>query len=239
MAFRELTMMDLREVLRRWQAKQGIKTIARETGIDRKTIRRYVAKAEALGLSATTELIDDVVHEVAQCVQSRRLPETSDAWRVVEPHRERIAGWLEQKLTLTRVHALLVRDGVDVKYPTLRRFAIRELRWHKPQATVRLADPPAGHEAQIDFAEMGRVIDPESGKARRLHVLIVTLSFSRFMFVWPTFVQTTLAIIEGLEAAWRFFNAMPKTLVPDNPTTMIVGADPKSPRLNEVFAEYV
>jgi hypothetical protein len=59
------------------------------------------------------------------------------------------------------------------------------------------------------------------------------------MFVWPTFSQTTAAIIEGLEAAWRFFGAMPKTLVPDNPTTMIVGVDPTAPRLNQVFAEYV
>jgi hypothetical protein len=106
-------------------------------------------------------------------------------------------------------------------------------------ATVRLDDPPAGQEAQIDFAEMGRVLDPDAGRARRLWVLIVTLSFSRHMFVWPTFSQTTAAIIEGLEAAWRFFCAMPKTLVPDNPTTMVVGVDPTCPRLNEVFAEYV
>jgi hypothetical protein len=102
-----------------------------------------------------------------------------------------------------------------------------------------LCDPPAGQEAQIDFGEMGRVFDTESGRKRRLLVLIVTLSFSRHTFVWPTFAQTTQAIIEGLEAAWRFFGGMPKTLLPDNPTTMIVGADPTSPRLNDTFGEYV
>ena len=158
MAFRELTMMNVREVLRRWQAKQGIKTIARETCIDRKTIRRYVARAEALGLIATTELTDDVVHEVAQCVQARPLPAPTEAWQAVEPHRERIKKWLDDGLRLTRVHALLLRDGAEITYPTLRRFAMRELEWGKPKATVRLVDPPAGQEAQIDFAEMGRVI---------------------------------------------------------------------------------
>ncbi|MBH9879349.1 transposase family protein, partial [Clostridioides difficile] len=69
-------------------------------------------------------------------------------------------------------------------------------------------------------------------------VLIVMLPTSRYGFVWPTFSQTTHAVIEGLEAAWRFFDGMPKTLVPDNATAMIVGADPTSPKLNDAFAEY-
>jgi hypothetical protein len=148
MAFRELTMTDVREVLRRWTAGQGIKTIAREACIDRKTIRRYVAHAEALGVTATTELTDDVVHAVAQCVQTRPLPPASDAWRAVEPHRDRIASYIADKLTLTKIHRLLLQEGALVTYATLRRFVIEEFEWGKPKATVRLVDPPAGEEAQ-------------------------------------------------------------------------------------------
>lgn len=239
MAYRELTMIDVREVLRRWQSRQSIKSMARGTRLDRKTVRRYVAAAESLGIEPTTELSDGVVHEVAQYVQSRPQPPPSEAWKTLIGHGLRIRQWLDEGLHLSRVHALLARDGVDVTYASLRRFAVRELGWGERQATVLLNDPPAGQEAQIDFAEMGRVHDPDSGRARRLWVLIVTLSFSRHMFVWPTFSQTTSAVIEGLEAAWRFFGAMPRTLVPDNPTTMVVGADPACPKLNEVFGEYV
>lgn len=239
MAYRELTMIDVREVLRRWQSRQSIKSIARGTRVDRKTIRRYVAAAKALGIEATTELSDGVVHGVAQHVQARPQPSPSEAHKTLTAQRERLTKWFEEGLHLTRVHALLARDGIEVTYASLRRFAVSELGWGKRAATVRLEDPAAGQEAQIDFAEMGRVHDPDSGRARRLWVLIVTLSFSRHMFVWPTFSQTTVAIIEALEAAWRFFGAMPKTLVPDNPTTMVVGVDPTAPRLNEVFAEYV
>jgi transposase len=239
MAYRELTMIDVREVLRRWQSRQSIKSIARGTRVDRKTVRRYVAAAEALRIEPTTELSDGVVHEVAQYVQSRPQPPPSDAWKTLVCHGQRIRQWLDEGLHLSRVHALLARDGVEVTYASLRRFAVSELEWGKRKATVLLNDPPAGQEAQIDFAEMGRVHDPDSDRTRRLWVLIITLSFSRHMFVWPTFSQTTAAIIEGLEAAWRFFGAMPRTLVPDNPTTMIVGTDPTCPRLNEVFGEYV
>lgn len=236
--YRELTMTEVREVLRRWQAKQSHKAIARGTRIDRKTVRRYIEMAQKLGVKLETELSDAVVHEVAQSVQARPLPEPSEAWRAVESHRAQLEKWTEQGLRLSRMHALLVRDGADIKYATLRRYAMRELGWGKPRTTVRLADPPAGQEAQIDFAEMGRVVDPETSRTRRLWVLIVTLSASRYSFTWPTFSQTTEAVIEGLEAAWRFFDGMPKTLVPDNATSMVVGVDPTSPKLNDVFAEY-
>jgi response regulator of citrate/malate metabolism len=50
MAYRELTMIDIREVLRRWTAGQSNRQIARDTGTDRGTVRRYVVAAEAAGV---------------------------------------------------------------------------------------------------------------------------------------------------------------------------------------------
>ncbi|WP_205287555.1 LuxR C-terminal-related transcriptional regulator, partial [Escherichia coli] len=94
--YRELTMTDVREVLRRWQAQQSNKAIARTTRIDRKTVRRYIEMAQRLGVTRETELVDDVVHEVAQSIQSRPLPEPSEAWRAVEPHRAQLEKWMEK-----------------------------------------------------------------------------------------------------------------------------------------------
>jgi transposase len=116
------------------------------------------------------------------------------------------------------VHTLLVRRGVQASYATVRRFAMQELGWHKKKPTIRLEDPPAGQEAQVDFGRMGYLVDPETGRRRKLWALIVTLSFSRYQFVWPTFHQTTEAICEGLDQAWWFFGAVPVTIVPDNST---------------------
>jgi len=47
---------------------------------------------------------------------------------------------------------------------------------------------------------MGMVTD-SAGKTRRLYVLVVTLSWSRHMLVWPTFHQTTEEVCAGLDAA--------------------------------------
>jgi transposase len=242
-SYRELTMIEVREVLRRWQAGQKVRAITRETGVDRKTVRRYIAWAEGCELEPHTPLTDEIVHLVAHGVQNRIAPPPSAARAALAPHRERIAEWLagtgdHRSLRLTKVHQLLARQGVSVTYATLRRFAIDELDWTKPKVTVRVDDPPPGHEAQVDFGCMGWMRDPHTGRRRKLWVLVVTLSHSRHLFVWPTFEQTTAAVCEGLDAAWRFFGGVPLRIVPDNTKAIVDHADPTAPRLVSAFGEY-
>lgn len=242
MSYRELTMIDVREVLRRWTAGQTDREIARATGTDRKTVARYVTMAKAFGFGPQHVSDDDAVHEVAQSVQARREPEPSHGWQEVEQHRQRIVGWLEQKrpLRLTKIHKLLERDhGLSTSYATLRRFAMQELGWSKKKPTVRLEDPPPAQEAQVDFGLMGLLFDPETGKQRKLWALIVTLSFSRLMFVWPSFEQSTEAVCDGLDRAWRFFGGMPLTIIPDNMKAIVKNPDPLCPTLVEAFIDYV
>lgn len=245
MSYRELTMIDVKEVLRRWSAGHGDRKIARESGADRKTIARYTKAAKRLGLEPGGEVTDDVVHEIAQCVQARPLTTPSDEWNEVARHRPLIERWLAghgdaRPLKLTKVHTLLVRDhGLEASYDTLWRFAHQELSWREKPSTVRIDDPPPGQEAQIDFGKMGWMIDPESGRKRALWSLIVTLVFSRYQFVWPTFIQTTAAVCEGLDRAWMFFRGIAMTLIPDNTKAMINDPDALTPTLVAAFLDYV
>jgi transposase len=244
MPYRELTMIDVKEVLRRWSAGHGDRKIDRETGIDRKTVARYAAAAERLGMVRGREMTDDDAHAVAQCVQSRPLVAPSEEWDEVAQHRERIEQWLAgqgepRALRLTKVHTLLVRDhGLHASYDTLWRFATQQLGWRKKTETVRVDDAPPGQEAQIDFGEMGRLVDVTTGKLRKLWVLIVTLCFSRYQFVWPTFRQTTETVCEGLDRSWRFFGAMSRSLVPDNMSAIIKDPSALNPTLVEAFLDY-
>jgi len=245
MPYRELTMIDVKEVLRRWSAGQGDRKIGRDTGVDRKTVARYTDAAERLGLVRGREVTDDEVHGVAQCVQSRPEMAPSEEWNDVARHRERIERWLAgdgdtRSLRLTKVHTLLVRDhGLRASYDTLWRFATQELGWRKKTETVRVDDPPPGQEVQVDFGEMGRLADRDTGKLRKLWVLIVTLCFSRYQFVWPTFRQTTEAVCEGLDHAWRFFGAMSTSMIPDNMKAIVKDPDALNPTLVDAFLDYV
>jgi transposase len=238
MSFREITMQDVRELLRRHEAGHSARRIARELGVDRKTVGRYLEQAEKLD-PAMAAVTDDVALTVGQQVQARPLVPPSEAWQALCEHRARIEAWLtgDKPLRLVRIHELLARQGVEVGYTTLRRFASRELDWHKRSPTIRIDDPPAGQEAQIDFGLMGMVTDVE-GRSRRLWALIVTLSSSRYMYVYPTFTQTVEDICAGLDAAWRFFGGVPKHIVLDNASAMVVRASATDPGLNRAFRDY-
>ena len=97
---------------------------------------------------------------------------------------------------------------------------------------MRVADGEPGVECQIDFAQMGLLRDPETGRRRKVHALIFTAVLFRHMFVWLTYSQTLAAVIAGCEAAWAFFGGVFKVLIPDNLKPVVTEADAVNPRLS-------
>jgi hypothetical protein len=59
MAFREVGMTDIDQVIRRWLAGEKIRAIARSTGTDRNTVRRIVRLAEEGGIRGETPWPDE------------------------------------------------------------------------------------------------------------------------------------------------------------------------------------
>src|SRR5450759_4818562 len=132
-------------------------------------------------------------------------------------HQEQISAWVGQdKLSIVKVEQLLTRQGVNVPYPTLHRFAVARCGFRPKGTTVRVLAGEPGVECQIDFAQMGFILDPETGKKHRVHALIFTACYSRHMFVWLTYSQTLSAVIAGCESAWKFYSGVFKVLIPDN-----------------------
>jgi transposase len=134
-----------------------LREIARETGLDRKTVRRYVHAAKRAEAQDAEGTLAEVIGEV----QGRTAPVLSEPRQRLQEHRERIVAWLQPKdgsrsLRLSKVHVLLMRQGVNVTYATLCRWAHDELGWRERKATVLLDDPEPGAEAQVDFGLMAR-----------------------------------------------------------------------------------
>ncbi|MEY4581623.1 MAG: hypothetical protein RL701_6326 [Pseudomonadota bacterium] len=232
-------MIDVHEIIRRSQAGESARKIARVTHINRKTVARYLEAAQLVLPSPDAELNDDLILAIKHEVQARVEPSTSASRVELHQQRTRIEGWLhhpQQPLRLTRIHELLQREGMSVSYTTLRRFAKKEFGFGERACTVLIADAGPAEEAQIDFGLMGKVTF--EGVERKLWALIVTMVHSRFSFVWPTFTQTTNDVIEGLEAAWSFFGGIPKRIIPDNMTSVVIDPNPLDPKLGRVFSEY-
>jgi hypothetical protein len=61
----------------------------------------------------------------------------------------------------------------------LHRIAVKRCGFRPKGTTVRVIDGEPGVEAQIDFVQMGFILDPETGRKRRVHALVFTTCYSR------------------------------------------------------------
>ena len=242
MTYREVRVFEIREVLRLWLRGEGFRSIERMAQLDRKTVRRYVAAAEALGLvrdGGEAQLTDELMGGVVEAVRPHRSDGQGAPWRLLVAHHDQVKAWLDSGVTAVKVQRLLARRGVVVPVRTVQRYAAQECgAGRTPASTVRLADGAPGDECQVDFGRMGLVFDRETDRRRVCQGLVFTACLSRHCFVWLTFAQTTEAVIEGFEAAWAFFGGVFRTVIPDNLKAIVETADATEPRFNQAFVEY-
>ena len=241
MTYREVSVIEVKEILRLWLAGHSQREVTTLAGADRKTVRRYVQAAQSAGLArdgGPEQLTDELLGAVVGVVRPDRPHGVGAARESLVAHREQIEGWLKRDLTLAKVHVLLGRRGVVVPYRTLHRYAVTELGFGRRRPTVRVADGDPGVEVQVDFGRLGLIPDPARGGRRVTHGLIFTAVYSRHMFLYPTHRQTLEEVIAGFEAAWAFFDGVFKVIIPDNMKTIIDEADPLDPRFNDAFREY-
>lgn len=244
MAFREVRVFEVREVLRLWLRGEGIRSTERLAGVDRKTVRRYVAAAVELGLvrdGGEEQLGDEFVGSVVEAVRPHRADGRGDGWRLLAANHDQIVVWLKKDgLTVVKVHDLLTRRGIVVPQRTMHRYALEvcDVGRGRRGTTVRVNDGEPGDELQIDFGKLGLVFDSDAGRRRVCHALIFTPVVSRYSFVWLSFRQTIDDVIAGCEAAWAFYGGVFATVIPDNMKAIVERADATEPRLNQAFVEY-
>ncbi len=235
--YREVRMIEITEVLRLWRAGVPKKRIAARLGLDPKTVRRYVSVAESTGLRVGGDVVSETqLRDVLLALHPSGGRPRGDDWDRCRAQQAVIQGWLKDGLRLTKIRKLLGRQGVDLPYPTLYRFAILELGFGRAAPTMLVADGEAGDELQLDTGWVGWLT--LIGHKRRFRAWIFTAVRSRHRFVYPTFEETTTRAIEACEAAWAFFGGIFKVLIPDNTSAIITRADPLAPRITLAFLEY-
>ncbi len=152
--------MEIEEVVRRWQVNESQRAIARATGLARETVKKYLAAAGDLGLSATGP--PPTGAELAELrrlgiVSMQPIMRVAPQAATLEPYRDQIATWIDDDhLLLTRVQELLSQQqGVAVAYTTLRRYVRQAGLWKQPRSTVRMAPTAPGEVAEMDFGKLG------------------------------------------------------------------------------------
>jgi len=241
MAFREVTMLEFKEVLRLWLAGVPKKAIARQLGLARNTVRHYIECARGNGIDVgapQSVLTEQWICGVLARMRGETSRERGESWVACEARRSFISEKLKDGLRLTKVHRLLQRHGTSVPYATLHRFAVAELEFGLGEPSVPVADCAPGQELQVDTGWMTLLEPDVTGRRRRFRAWIFTSVCTRHRFVYATLRETTEGAIEACEAAWRFFGGVFHVIIPDNTKAIVVTADPLAPIITPAFLEY-
>jgi transposase len=242
MARRQFDVIDIVEVLQHWHAGRPKSVVASSLGIDPKTVRKYVAPAEAAGLAPGGPALSRA--EWAELVRGW-FPELVDGrvrsrvWPAIDAHRSRIGEMLETN-TVTTVHQRL-RDeaGLAVGVTAFRRYVAAEFpdEATRDKVTVLRPEVAPGEEAQIDYGYLGTWVDPVTERSRRVWAFVMVLACSRHMFVRPVFSLDARAWVAAHVAALAFFAGCPRRLVPDNLATGVARPDIYDPKVNRAYGE--
>ena len=186
--------------------RQGlsVSAIARQVGIDRKTVRTYIAK----GL------------EPPAYKKRAAPPSVIDSF---EPYlRERLAAF--PALTARRLLRELKERNFPGSYSVVR-DRVREIRPARISGyEVRFETPP-GEQAQVDFARFEVEFTDEPGVKRIVWLFSMVLGYSRL--IWARFVlhQDMQSVLRCHIAAFDAIGGAPRTILYDRMKTAVIGED--------------
>ena len=188
----------VREIVARKQRGEGIKRIARELGVDRKTVKRWLRLGSWQPRQSRRS--PRPVERLAEFIE-RRAPEVG--WNGVVLHRE-LAGL-----------------GFTGGYQQVQRFLkpYRTQRRWSELATVRFETGP-GEQAQVDYGQL-RVWIGEQPET--VHLFVFTLGYSRRLFARGYPDERLVTLLDGHERAFRWFSGVTLSCLYDNPRTLVLG----------------
>jgi transposase len=182
----------------------SVSAIARQLGIDRKTVRTHIAK----GLVAPT--------------YTPRPPRE----RLIDPFtfylRERLAAF--PALTGRRLWRELKERGYRGGYTAVTDL-VRDVRPAKPTGfEVRFETSP-GEQAQVDFAQFVVEFADEPGMRRIVWLFSMVLGYSRL--IWARFVlhQDLQTVLRCHVAAFAGIGGVPREILYDRMKTVVIGED--------------
>ena len=140
-------------------------------------------------------------------------------WPAISGHHDYIVAQLKAGVRMSTIHQRL-RDerGLAASVASFRRYVAANVPEEVRRSQVTVWNPhpaEAGEQAQIDYGQLGRWLDPVTGKLRTVWAFVMVLACSRHMFVRPVLKMDQRAWTECHVAAFEFFGGVPARLVPE------------------------
>ncbi|MDR3405340.1 MAG: IS21 family transposase, partial [Chthoniobacter sp.] len=131
----------------------------------------------------------------------------------------------------------LAQQGYEGKYTIVSDY-LRPLRKEAMSAAVRRFETPPGHQAQVDWGELGDITLLD-GQKLLLQGFVMTLGHSRAMFFDIATDQTVETLLAMHERAFEALGGIPKQVLYDNMKTVVLGSDARGETVwNSAFLDF-
>lgn len=244
MVYRKVDMIEIREILLRIAKGQSKRKIRKDLNVHGQTVNRYIQECICLGIDPlncdSSQISQELCAVISKNVTTvkKNSQELCPRDALLLPVKDKIEAHLKKGLTKTKIRKLLEREGITVSESSFLRFVKSYFSHLAKNITVRLPETKPGQYAQADFGRLGKIWDEATKRLRVAWAFVITLAFSRHMFVFITFKLDTRAVIEGCELAWEYFGGIPSIVIFDNLSPVIDKADRYNPKINKTFMEY-
>jgi transposase len=209
--------------------------IARELGINRRTVGKYIAsKASNCTISTAGAGIDSKEVTNSKCtISTTGAPgRKSSCLKYHNYIEERI----KKELTAQRIYQdLICEKSFPGSYESVKRY-VRKISDTCVLPFRRMETEP-GMEVQVDYGT-GRMVTNSEGKRKKTHLFRIVLSCSRKGYSEVTFTQSADSFIRALENAFRSFGGVPATIVIDNLKAGVLKPCIYDPELNPKLREF-
>ena len=174
--------------------------IARELGLARNTVLRYLNSPEAIK------------------PQPRPLRGSK-----LDPYTDHIDRRISEGLENCRVLMREIRTlGYEGGYTTVADYVRPRRRVRQPQATLRSETDP-GEQAQVDWGSFSYLGD--DGRQHRVWAFVMVLSWSRAIYVEFVRRADVASFVQCHVNAFEYFGGVPRRCLYDNAKVVIMGRD--------------
>lgn len=185
-------------------------------------------------LNPETELPSQ--EEILAVLETSRKPRQAQVSKV-EPFRALVLDWVKQKMEAQTIWSHLNKNhGYTGSPSSVRRF-VRKLAATLPDPVVRLHYSP-GEVAQVDFGSGPLLPDPVTGKPRKTHFFVMTLTHSRHQYAEIVWDQTATTWLRCHRNAFEFWGGVPTKVMPDNLKAAIIRACYYDPQVQKSYGEF-
>lgn len=232
-AKRELTMRQIRQMLRLARDGVSAREIGRTLGVARSTIQDNLKRATVAGLAWP------LAGDLTDAALEQRLFAHAGVKRGFRRRAEPDWGSLACELKRPGVNLMVLWEEYRAVHPGgygYSRFCDLFREFERRLSPTMRQDHPAGDKVFVDYSgKKIMIVDRATGVVREAEIFVAVLGASNYTYAEATWTQKLADWIEAHVRMFRFFGGVPRLVVPDNLKSGVHRASFYDPEINRSY----